>query len=266
MIIKPLITVPFDPSKREERLRSLLESPPIQSPDDSGVGFSLEKVAQGYRLHNVLHRGVLYEFDWSGVLLPGDGTATPKSHTQEEWLSHPEYRTLGGVVFDIPSGPEYAATIVALYHHRDTKNATQMKLLAEFTSVLAKGFAEYWVMTSTRTTYTKKGDDAVEHCRWRGDRYSVDAAVAGSNDALTVGVAVEANAWLGVADIPEFLAAVQWLTGKDISYVWRCTKEKNDFERALVLGVSGRFDIDANSSIGSGRPARGVAVRKKYST
>ena len=78
----------------------------------------------------------------------------------------------------------------------------------------------------------------------------------------------EANAWLGVTDIPEFKAAVKWLTGKDVTYVWRSQKDKkNVFERALVLGVDGndRFYISAVSGISYIRPARGVAVRKIFS-
>lgn len=241
---------------------------PLTTPSSAGTGFSLETVAHGYRLHNVLHRGETYDFDWSDALLPGDGTATPKYHTQDVWLSQKEYRTIDKVVFDIPSAPEYASTILALYRHRDTKDTTQQKLLAEFKNILADDFQKYWMMTSTRTTYTPKGKDTIEHNRSRKDHYSIDEAVAGSNTQLTPSMTTEANAWLGVTDVPEFLAAATWLTGKNVSYLWRCEKEKKAFERALVLGVDddGRFSIGANGNVYVSRPARGVAVRKKTST
>ena len=259
---EPQVVLPRRSSRQPGRPTPTIPSTTTNS------GFFLEKVARGYRLHNVLHREKSYDMDWSGALLPGDGTATPNYQLQDDWLTKPAYRTIDTVVFDVPSAPEYASTILALYRYRDTKDAAQQKLLLEFKALLADDFKSYWMMTSTRTTYTEKGDDIVEHCRNRTPEcYTTPGALAGSSRQLSTAMSLETKAWLGVDTPQEFTDAVKWLTDKDVTWLYRCTKEKKDFGRALVLGVANSsewFDINAGSYLS--RPARGVAVRENFST
>jgi len=216
--------------------------------------FSIEKSDSHFLLHNLVVDGKMGDYLWSGALLSGE-------HTQEEWLSIPEYRTVDGIKFGLPSSLEWGATIVALYHHRNTKDPAQQVLLEEFKLSLVDSLKRY-VVTATRMTYTPTVHDLVEYLR-RNSNHLYNADLAGKNCPLDASMSSETRAWFGV-DAQEFMDAATWLTGFGV-HVFRRERPKEKQEvRALVLGVvdSGRFNIDADDSINDDRPARGVAVRK----
>jgi hypothetical protein len=266
MIIKPLITIPGNPEGREERLQALLEgkttAPGVQEPTTTSP-FRIEKTPAGYQVRNIHVNNGIVDILW-GNLLPGNGKNSPGLHTQDDWIANPAYRTINKVVYDLPSGPEYANTLLTLYQHRDIPDTTQKKLIHELKDIFRDDFKKYWMMTSTRTAYKPTGDDHIEHARGRSNAYAIDAAVAGANGPFTDSMTTEAKSWLEITNIPEFQEAIKWVTDKD-TYLWRIKKpKKNPEERALVLGVIvDRFDVNADYYIGGKGPARGVAVGAK---
>ncbi|KKS24106.1 MAG: hypothetical protein UU82_C0011G0002 [Candidatus Nomurabacteria bacterium GW2011_GWC2_41_8] len=183
----------------------------------------------------------------------------PDAHPQEEWLSTPEYRTVDGIKFDLPSSLEWGATIVALYHHRNTKDPAQQVLLEEFKLSLVDSLKKY-VMTGTRTTYDPRGNDFVEH---NGNAFCFvqGVALAGENRSLKASMDTESIAWLGVG-AREFMDAVKYVTDST-AYLWRLEKPNATQEVcALVLGVDVKswFYISANGSTNIPWHARGVKI------
>lgn len=230
--------------------------PELVRPLVSSSGFSIESLADRYRLHEVpvpYHEG-LSVVDISKALLDNG-----KNHTQREWVT----LTREGP-WRIPSGPLYHAVCSsALYANEEHPDDSQRAFIDTIKKMLATDVRK-GSMTSTRILYNSKKEDTVVHNFGYDDERKISQNIVGPdgfvNKDCSFGSAIEAL--LGTEDCEKVRTVYSWLVGKE-SYLWRFKqKPQHDQERALVLGVNNvRFYIYADVDLYGSRPARGVVVR-----
>jgi hypothetical protein len=215
--------------------------------------FRIEGFDDRYRLYNVFHDGELYDVDLSRSLLDGG-----RSHEQGWWLEKIGDGDFGE--WRIPSSKLCNSIVFSLCDNQNTK------LVSEVKGMLAQGFKDYYMMTSTRATYKAKGLDLLVHDLSYPTEKRLNTALVGPDGYVNAGCGFEneMRALLGTGDLNKIEQAYEWLTGKK-PYIWRLnSKPEKDEERAVVLGVNFvRFGIIADSDVI--RRALGV-VAKKIST
>ncbi len=274
MSIIPPIRV--TPDEERQLLEELLEN--RNPPATGGIPgpFAIEDRADRYIIHGLskpYRQGETFTLELSKQLLDGG-----KPHTQDQWRDTPALRTIGGMVWELPTGPEYNSLILDLYAHKDVSTVQQR--VEAVRTLLKKDFDSHWMMTSTRISYRagqqasgmlgRRGKtptpvlDAITHHYKRSNEPKLDAAIVGQNGWIAAGMEEQLYAVMGSRDINTFGSATEWLTTKK-PYLWRVgSTPAQDDPRALVLGVVGssRFGVGADS--GGSRPARGVAVRENF--
>lgn len=128
--------------------------------------FSIEELADRYRLHNLPHHGSFCTVDWSKELID-HGTR----HTQEDWI-----KLTQNTEWKLPSLPLYHSTITTLYKH---KNSEQKNLIQKIRNTLKQDLEKHWMMTSTMITYNPAGKDTATHNYGYPNQYETDENIAG---------------------------------------------------------------------------------------
>jgi len=281
MIIKPLITVNADPASREERLKALLAGAPATETETASPGrFSIDRFADRYVLNNLSEPFTSnhYTLELSHDLFDGG-----KYHSLPEWTSTPSLRSANGRTWGLLSCPDYFSIMFALEQHQNVSGQQAMiKEVKEFLNadfrlpryLTTRSIVRYGAGQTPSGIVGKlknrlPGIDAAIHDYGVPNAPERKEALVGPNCWVESGKGLEDGlyALTGTRDVAAIVRAAEFVTGvKPYWFRLNTTPSQNE-ERALVLGVDndGRFNIDADV-IGDGRPARGVAVRKKIST
>jgi len=256
--------------------------PPL--PPAGSVEFSIEALADCYRINGVILRGVSYRMDLKDALLL-DGV----SKTQGDWV---EFKKQAGKDDFVPAdAPTYHSVCAALYDNRENeKYGAVIELARPF---LATQFEKYWLATLSRVRYrprqapqsilerfknvltgqqqTASTLDEVIHDYGSLKPVTVSAAIAGPNNHISQlsDASIYCKAVIDDKDVAHVNAVYKWITGKD-TFAWRkeTPPDKDIKERVVALGVDGsvRFYLDAGGDVDDGRPALGVRfVEQKIS-
>ena len=185
-----------------------------------------------------------------------------KSRTQDDWVAYFQQRGDGT---QLPTPGEILRIVVALQQQlaQNSKDEVALELKAK----LIEDFRKHWMMTGARISYSKtEGDSVIQHYRGSDEQVVAVKKFWGPDNWLVKQSDRDMIAHsLFDAQPDEVESAFKWLTAKD-SYVWRVNNPW-DGQRPVVLGLvdgSNRFDVGAYvGDLVSGRPARGVARRKK---
>ena len=236
---------------------------PIPEPEPVVKGFSLEELADCYRISGVSLDGKLQKYDLAKELLEKG-----KNKTQDEWVVYTK-KAFGSGGFGVGSAPLYHAIFSTLYNNRDDeKYKAGVEKIRAF---LKKVFNSAWLSTLSRVVYTPVGKDYVIHDKGLdSESKPVKEIITGPSGYIKdcPALAPVCNALLGNNNITHINEVYQWISDKD-TYLWRLnSKLKKNFEQVVVLGVYyGRgFGFDADNSANGRWPALGVRRAKNFST
>ena len=281
MIIKPLITVNVDPVRREERLKALLAGQTVAPENHTGGRVLAEH--DGFLFERLSVAGKQYDFFLPKALLDG-------KKDQSSWWSYAQ--ATPDVV--LPNGVILYQMMHRLYSLRNDLRQQGAGALA----VQRDDWAKNYPHLGTRIDYIPGNLEAtIQHLQpdktvsalsltmpvftphesdpnWS---YLVLAkeqpeSKLGTKESLPPGAWPVLQGLLG-AHAEEVGAVCQYVSPRKDGNMLREVRlwvpgAQSRKPRALVLGVNGngRFVIYASGNINDNRPARGVAVRKKYST
>jgi len=247
--------------------------PPL--PPASSADFSIEALADCYRINGVKLRGDSYTMDLNNALL-----SNGESKKQDDWV---EFKKQAGKDDFVPAdAPTYHAACTALYDNRENKKyGAVIELARQF---LATQFQKYWLTTLSRVRYhprqapqsilkraknvltgqqqTTPTLDEVIHDYGAVKPVAVSAAIAGPQNYISQlsDASTYCKAVIDDKDVAHVNEVYKWIAGKD-TYAWRLTEspDKDIEERVVALGVYDyvRFGLNAGDYIGDG-PALGV--------
>jgi hypothetical protein len=286
MIIKPLITVNTDPAGREERLKALLAGRPTTSSSGDTNG-TIARASDGYQFTNVfLAPGYVADVTLHGLIADAQKQVLQKQHP--DWLAY------------AASGNEKVASSRLMFQLQRTcylnrKNSSLQTVVEECVTGLRENYQQFFLYTSTGIAY-QGAQGVVDHHDgvstpqtivipeftangewWTYLELAPEQPQAKLGNVLPIPANARPALELLLGPGYEQAGAIMQYASKPLANgnlpkVWFCTPTAKGRQqvpqRALVLGVgsSDRFNINADDSIDLNRPARGVAVRKKYST
>ena len=249
--------VPFkkDAERGKKVIDDLLKGNPAVS--EGSKEFSIEKLADGYRIAGIECGNNYYDKELSTELLPAQ---IQDVHAERARNAKPnEFRAC--------SAPLIYAIFKTLYENRD--NEKYSVTIEEARNFLQKTFQENFLITLSRVQYNPQGLDWITQDYKQRTKDEKQAKLFGSDGLITK---PEANlqdccqAILGTKDdVNKIDAVFKWATNKN-SCVYRInhTPQSTD-TRIVLLGVnhvpdgSEIFLISANC--GSGLPAHALGMR-----
>jgi len=231
------------------------EPAPGNTPPPAASGFSIESLADSYRISGVMLDGEEHVVELDKTLLDGGN-----SHTQDEWV---------GLTQKVPSAKLYTAMILTLYTNKDHKDSKQKALVEELKGVLKQDFISHYMMTSTRVAYQPQGSDRVMQNYGQPGETLGTKNMTGSNCWIKTGCGAdnELEALLGTNNCNQLENAFEWVSDKK-PYFWRLNSKPSEEDvRAVVLGLGGNddgFGIDVD--IDDDGPARGMVASRAKKT
>ena len=210
---------------------------PVSDPITPGnENFSLEDLADRYRISGVSYRNKICQVDIGKTLLPPG--------TQEEYAQ----RRIAALTSDndlyAPSFPLLHAPIAALYQNKDGSFKDQIE---EARAFLAGLISNKWITTLTRIKYMPagQGQDIVIHNYKQPDSYEIQVNFIGPDGIITDTANTE-KPLQALLDTKQTLSEIdevyKWFRNLD-SYIWRVdTKPERIDERVA------RFDADSDGS------------------
>jgi hypothetical protein len=227
-------------------------------PRTENASFSLEELADSYRISGIRFRNDVYVIDLAQQLLE-NGAAK----THNDWLEYSrEAAKKNG--FGLVSAPLYHALFTTLYQNRDS--AQHKGLVEKIRTFLHDTFAKTWVPALSSVKYHPQGSpDLVSH---RMPDESMHANIVGPNEWLKAAQQSKeaCKAILGTDDLQEINNVYKWISGKDACLHRVNNKPTNTTERVVALGVfiNERFYLNADDYVGINWPALGVRAAKNF--
>ena len=172
-------------------------------------------------------------------------------HLQVDWRDAPKYRTLAGVVYDVPSGPEFEAIVevAAAYRPNDQE---QSRLLSGLTKLVVADL-EVWPLSRSRVRFAAKGRDGLSSDYGRTYVQSVD--LKGKAVPITPQSGLDAALGALLSTTTVRYCEARQLLGVSLGMLYRWEAPRDGAEWPLSIGVYG--GVGAIVLDGSGR-ARGV--------
>mgnify|MGYP001574488440 FL=1 len=207
---------------------ALSPAPPLGGDAKVSAGFSIEDVADCYRISGMEYRNRICQIDLSKALLPS-GTQEEHAQRRKQALSNNDFYTTDFRLFH--------GVINALYQNREGPFKSQIESARASLSGLMNG---KWLMTLTRIRYAPTGQDSVIHNYKQDDQYEVAVDFVGPDGFITkqeTNAAPALQALLSTQQSPQEIDQVyKWLRSKD-AYLWRV----NSRPEAMVERVAGFF-------------------------
>ncbi len=203
-----------------ELYKKLMEEKPKRTTKD----FSLEDLADCYRINGISYRNEIYPVDISKTLLP--------SGTQEEHAQRRK-KALTNNSFYTPDYPLFHSIINTLYQNREGSFKNEIEQARIFLSNLIEG---KWLMTLTRIKYAPNSKDLIIHNYGQDDKYETPSDFAGPDGDITTTNNAQAplQALLSTQQSPQEIAWVyNWFRGKP-SYLWRLNSRPESVDERVA--------------------------------
>ena len=207
-------------------------APPIpRGTEDGSPGFSLEDLADSWRIHGISYRNEVNLVDVSKTLLP-PGTQDEHAQGRKEALVNGS--------FYAPDFPLFHRAIDALYQNREGPFKDQIEAAKTSLSSMVNG---KWLTMLTRIRYASSGQDSVIHNYKQDDRYETPSDFVGPDGLITkqetnAGTALQAL--LDTQQSPQEINTVyRWFRGTD-AYLWRLNSRPASVDERVA-----RFEADA---------------------
>ncbi len=187
----------------------------------SSSGFSLEDLADCYRINGIQYRNGIYQVDLAKTLLDNGA-----SKTQDQWANYSK-EAIANNQFYLGDFPLYHSLFSALFSNKDNPNYKDK--IEEARTFAGKMCKNNWLMTLTRTKYKAIGKDEIIHNFGMQDQYKINENIAGLDEFVKNGSNKEVyKAILGMDDINLINQVYNWISGKD-AFLWRINS-KQDIE------------------------------------
>ena len=223
---------------------ALSPAPPLGGDAKVSAGFSIEDVADCYRISGMEYRNGICQIDISKALLPA-GTQEEHAQGRKQALANNDFYT--------PDFPLFHGVINALYQNREGPFKNQIESARASLSDLMNG---KWLMTLTRIRYAPTGQDSVIHNYGQDDQYEAAIGFVGPDGVITkqeTNAAPALQALLSTQQSPQEIDQVyRWLRNKD-AYLWRV----NSRPEAIVERVAWFGAVSGGTSFGCDGGPRG---------
>jgi len=202
--------------------------------------FSLEELADCYRIHGVPVRDSTYAVDIAKNLL--DGGAKKR---QNDWIAYSQ-RAIKNDDFIVGSSMLYHGVFTVLYDHRDDvdhkENVEKIRIFSQ------SAFRHKHFSTLSKVIYVPNRKDKVVHNVRMQDQYVVEGRFIGSNEDLNNSKkSSDAYTMMFGKDPDQINDVFKWISGWD-TYFWRHLWIDQERSEEIIFGHEGGFCVIADGS------------------
>ena len=225
-------------------------------PDASTEGshdFSLEALADSWKINGVQYRNGIYQVELSKQLLPS-GTQDEHAARSREAITRGEYQ--------VGDFPLYFSTKRALFLNKDAPGFKDE--IEQIRAFLQKQIREHRLVTLTRIRNTHSGQEKVIHNYKLDDQYELEEDLVGPDEWVKDSQnSLPYKALLGADNLQEIDAVYNWLNGTPARIYRLNSKPEQDIESiAWVDAYSDRVLLSCYRNPQISVPAVGVRARK----